>query len=63
MPADASLSRCRGMSDRSRSTYRHHPTGGRSNPLGDYVDGPTSPLWPFGFGLSYTCFELVRPAP
>ncbi|HEV8402236.1 MAG TPA: glycoside hydrolase family 3 N-terminal domain-containing protein [Candidatus Limnocylindrales bacterium] len=39
-------------------TYRHHPTGGRSNPLGDYVDGPTSPLWPFGFGLSYTRFEL-----
>ena len=39
-------------------TYRHHPTGGRSNPLGDYADGPTSPLWPFGFGLSYTRFEL-----
>ncbi len=39
-------------------TYRHHPTGGRSNPLGDYVDGPTSPLWPFGFGLSYTRFEM-----
>ena len=39
-------------------TYRHHPTGGRSNPLGDHVDGPTSPLWPFGFGLSYTRMEL-----
>jgi beta-glucosidase len=39
-------------------TYRHHPTGGHSNPLGDYADGPTSPLWPFGFGLSYTRFEL-----
>ena len=39
-------------------TYRHHPTGGRSNPLGDHVDGPTSPLWPFGFGLSYTRIEL-----
>jgi beta-glucosidase len=39
-------------------TYRHHPTGGRSNPLGDYVDGPTSPLWPFGFGMSYTRFEI-----
>ena len=39
-------------------TYRHHPTGGRSNPRGDYVDGPTSPLWPFGFGLSYTRIEL-----
>jgi beta-glucosidase len=39
-------------------TYRHHPTGGRSNPKGDYVDGSTSPLWPFGFGRSYTSFEL-----
>jgi beta-glucosidase len=39
-------------------SYRHHPTGGRSNPKGDYVDGLTSPLWPFGFGRSYTSFEL-----
>jgi beta-glucosidase len=39
-------------------SYRHHPTGGRSNPKGDYVDGPTAPLWPFGFGRSYTTFSL-----
>ena len=39
-------------------TYRHHPTGGRSTWKGDYVDGPTAPLWPFGFGRSYTSFEL-----
>ena len=39
-------------------SYRHHPTGGRSNWKGDYVDGPTSPLWPFGFGRSYTTFEI-----
>lgn len=39
-------------------TYRHHPTGGRSNPKGDYVDGPSSPLWPFGHGRSYTSFDL-----
>jgi beta-glucosidase len=39
-------------------SYRHHPTGGRSNPKGDYVDGPASPLWPFGFGRSYATFEL-----
>ena len=38
--------------------YRHHPSGGRSNWKGDYVDGPTSPLWPFGFGRSYTSFEF-----
>ena len=39
-------------------TYRHHPSGGHSSPKGDYVDGPSGPLWPFGFGLSYTTFEL-----
>jgi beta-glucosidase len=39
-------------------SYRHHPTGGRSNPKGPYVDGPTTPLWPFGFGRSYTTFAL-----
>jgi beta-glucosidase len=39
-------------------SYRHHPTGGRSNPKGNYVDGPTTPLWPFGFGRSYTTFEM-----
>ena len=39
-------------------SYRHHPTGGRSNPKGPYVDGPATPLWPFGHGRSYTTFEL-----
>jgi beta-glucosidase len=38
--------------------YAHKPSGGRSQPRGEYVDGSNLPLWPFGFGLSYTRFEL-----
>jgi beta-glucosidase len=30
--------------------------GGRAMFFGDYVDGPTAPLFPFGHGLSYTSF-------
>jgi beta-glucosidase len=39
-------------------TYRHHPTGGKSNWKVDYVDGPSSPLWPFGHGRSYAQFAI-----
>jgi len=36
--------------------HGHKSGGGRSQMLGDYSDGPTAPLFPFGHGLSYTRF-------
>ena len=38
--------------------YGHKVSGGRSHWQGDYVDGPTTPLYPFGYGLSYTSFSI-----
>jgi len=38
--------------------YNHYNTGRPSK--GRYVDGPTTPLYPFGFGLTYTTFKFGR---
>ncbi len=38
--------------------YNHKPSGGKSHWKMTYVDMSNKPLWPFGFGLSYTRFEL-----
>jgi beta-glucosidase len=36
--------------------YNHRAGGGRSQFWGDYTDSPSTPLHPFGFGLSTTTF-------
>lgn len=38
--------------------YNHKPSGGRSHWKGDYVETNAKPLFPFGYGLSYTQFEF-----
>jgi beta-glucosidase len=39
--------------------YNHKPSGGRSHWQGRYVETDTTPLYPFGHGLSYTRFEYT----
>lgn len=38
--------------------HSHKVSGGRSHWKGDYVDSPSSPIYPFGHGLSYTSFRI-----
>jgi beta-glucosidase len=39
--------------------YDHKPSGGHSQGHGGYVSLPTTPLFPFGHGTSYTRFEYT----
>ena len=38
--------------------YGIRPSGGKSQFWGDYTDLPVTPLYEFGYGLSYTTFDL-----
>ncbi len=41
-------------------TLTHAPEGSQMGSRSRYWDGPASPLYPFGFGLSYTSFSIAN---
>ena len=44
------------------NTSRPNPTDGQGNWYSRYRDIPNEPLYPFGFGLSYTSFSYGKPS-
>jgi beta-glucosidase len=44
--------------------YNHEPTGRPADPenkyTSKYLDSPVTPLYPFGYGLSYTSFDVAN---
>jgi beta-glucosidase len=47
--------------------YNHEPTGRPADPenkyTSKYLDSPVTPLYPFGYGLSYTSFDVTSAGP
>ncbi len=49
------------MSYSAYSTGRPKPEGMRGDYTTRYLDAPNEPLYPFGYGLSYTTFSISKP--